>query len=149
MLNNLNLHQSVLHKCSLQFVADVAAKKIPALTSDCFFKETWRHALYHFAFCYPFLIRQPACVGALLFFLCNSRNRATIFPCLLNCIFPSFDIIALAAWMNSNGGGDFSSNYEVDFPDDLHYYSIVLYSMLQNRGYNSWIIVIVGGDNIS
>ncbi len=51
--------------------------------------------------------------------------------------------------MNSNGGGDFSSNYEVDFPDDLHYHSIVLYSMFQNRGYNSWIIVIVGGDNIS
>lgn len=52
----------------------------------------------------------------------------------LIAFFPSFDIIALAAWMSNNGGGDFfSSNYEVDFPDDLHYYSLFLYSALQNR----------------
>lgn len=69
------------------------------------------------------------------------------FRVYLIAFFPSFDIIALAAWMSNNGGGDFSSNYEVDFPDDLHNYSIFLY--FKNRGYKSWIIIIIaGGDNI-
>lgn len=66
-----------------------------------------------------------------------------IFHVYLIAFFPPLDIIALAAWMNNNGGGDFSSNYEVDFPDDLHYYSTVLESLLQNRGYNSFISIVV------
>lgn len=37
-----------------------------------------------------------------------------------------------------------SYKYEVDFPDDLHYYNTFLYSML-TKGYNSWIIIIIVG----
>lgn len=127
MFDNLNLHQSVWKRnvvLTLQPIHNFSRFNLWLLLQ----KETWRHALYHvaFFFCYPFLIKPATCGELAAFFcLCNSRKGAMIFPCLLNCVFPSFDIIALAAPMNSNGWGDFfPSNYEVDFPDDLHYYSI-------------------------
>lgn len=120
MLNHLNLHQSVLQKCNLQFGSIYAISHFNLWL--LLQKDTVPRAL---SLCFFLFIRQPVCNSARLFFLCNSRKDDD-FPCLLNYIFPSFDIIALAAWMNNNGGGDFSRNYEVDFPDDLQYYSIFL-----------------------
>lgn len=69
-----------------------------------------------------FVIHQTTSVYQ-RFFLCNSR-KILISHVYLIAFFPSFDMTALAAWMNSNGGGEFSCNYEVDFPDDLHCYSV-------------------------
>lgn len=77
------------------------------------------------------------------------EQKSNYLPCLLNHISPPFGITALAAWMNINGGGDFSSNNEVEFPHGLWPSSIFSHSVFQNRGYNSDSIIIAGEDNVS
>lgn len=96
MLNNLNLHQSAVRKCSLQFEAHKPVHHVLTLTSDCFFRETWHRAPYMHC------VHQRC---AFLFVQLQEKRNAC--PCLLNYIFPSFDIITLAAWVNNNRGSDF------------------------------------------
>ena len=103
MFNHLNLHQSAVRKCSLQFEAHMPVHNFLTLTSDCFFRETWHRALYmHFVHHQTTHVYERC---ALVFVQLEEMSNA--FPCLLNYIFPSFDIITLAAWVNNNRGSDF------------------------------------------